>query len=42
MSFSKEAIFANQLNAGLRKDLYAQSVWSSSSPERINRIYTGL
>lgn len=40
-SLSKEAIFANQLNAGLGGDLYIQSVWSSSSPERITRVYPG-
>lgn len=41
-SVLKKAVFAKQLNTGLSKNLYIQSVWSSSSPERINRIYTGL
>lgn len=42
MTDSKEAIFAKQLNAGLRKDLQVRSIWSNSSPERINSIYTAL
>lgn len=42
MTLSKEAIFAKQLNAGLRKDLHVGSIWSSSSPERINSTYTAL